>query len=683
MKNWLHDPIYFAPIAKLGGGWIAFKDSSSPPAAPDYTGAAQAQGAANVETARAQGRMNNPNVITPYGTQTVQWGQSPSGNYQWNGSTYADEGAIRGALGQYASANGYNPASVDQWLQSPDQYGISRGSGGTDQPTVTQTFSPDQQRLYDSQNRISQNLAGVAESGLNRVSQGFDQSFDTAGLPQQASGVAMGNYQTNVSGNTPQQSYAAGGNIQSDTGFNQGINQGFDAGSGARNSTGYNQPVQGQIANAGQQQNTFSSGGPVQQGFNTAGQQQTGFNQGGQVQGGLDFSGAPALPGTNDFSADRDAVTNALLARSEPQFQRDEEATRTRLMNQGLAAGSEASNYDLDTLNRARNDARNQAILAGSQEQSRLFGLASQARNQYTGERAQQGNFANAAQGQQFSQGLASGNFANNAQATQYGQNLGAMQANNAAQAQQFGQNQALGNFANTAQQNQFSQNQAAGQFANAAQGQGYAQAQGDLAAYNAAQAQNYSQNRGAAEFGNQAQAQGYTQAQGDAALNNAAQAQANQQNQQAAQFGNQAIAQQFSQDQQNAALNNTVQQQNFTQGLANANLTNQARQQGIQEQAYLRSLPLNELNSLRTGAQVTNPQFQSYQGVNIEQTPVFQGAQAQGQANQNLYNVQQGAANSFNSGLMSMAGTAAGSFFGPVGAAAGGALGRYFGGQP
>jgi hypothetical protein len=41
-----------------------------PPAAPDYTGAAQAQGAANVETARLEGRMNRPDVFTPY-DQTV------------------------------------------------------------------------------------------------------------------------------------------------------------------------------------------------------------------------------------------------------------------------------------------------------------------------------------------------------------------------------------------------------------------------------------------------------------------------------------------------------------------------------------------------------------------------------------------------------------------------------------
>ena len=42
-----------------------------PPPAPDYTGAAQAQGAANVETARVEGRMNRPDVFSPYDTTRV------------------------------------------------------------------------------------------------------------------------------------------------------------------------------------------------------------------------------------------------------------------------------------------------------------------------------------------------------------------------------------------------------------------------------------------------------------------------------------------------------------------------------------------------------------------------------------------------------------------------------------
>jgi hypothetical protein len=40
--------------------------SPSPPPTPDYTGAARAQGAANVETARLEGRMNRPDVFSPY-----------------------------------------------------------------------------------------------------------------------------------------------------------------------------------------------------------------------------------------------------------------------------------------------------------------------------------------------------------------------------------------------------------------------------------------------------------------------------------------------------------------------------------------------------------------------------------------------------------------------------------------
>ncbi len=43
-----------------------FLSPPKPPPAPDYAGAAQAQGAANVETARVEGRMNRPDVYSPY-----------------------------------------------------------------------------------------------------------------------------------------------------------------------------------------------------------------------------------------------------------------------------------------------------------------------------------------------------------------------------------------------------------------------------------------------------------------------------------------------------------------------------------------------------------------------------------------------------------------------------------------
>jgi hypothetical protein len=51
-------------------------DSPDP---PDTVGAAQAQGQANVEAARVQGRMSNPNIVTPFGGRTVKWsGDQPT-----------------------------------------------------------------------------------------------------------------------------------------------------------------------------------------------------------------------------------------------------------------------------------------------------------------------------------------------------------------------------------------------------------------------------------------------------------------------------------------------------------------------------------------------------------------------------------------------------------------------------
>jgi len=662
-KNWQHEPIWFAPTAKLGGGWILHKDAPSAPAPPDYAGAATAQGAANVETARLQGYMNNPNVYTPYGSQTVSWGGN-DGGYTWNGNSYQDESALRSALSDYTTQHGY-ANDFDTWMQNPEQYGITRGTVN-DQPTITQTLSPAQQQLLDAQNRISGNLAGVAETGLNRVSQGMETPFNTSGLPQAQTSVQGGNFQTNVGFNPMQSGYDQGGQVRYDAGYNQPIQNSFDRGGNIQQGVNYNQPIQGQVADAGRQQTSFNAGGPIQTSFDQAGQQQRYLSNVGGPQRALDFSGAPAIPGIDDFGRERDQVTNALLSRYEPQFARDEDLTRTRLTNQGIAMGAEAANADLDTLNRARNDARMQAILAGSQEQSRLANLAMAARGQYTGERAQQGAFANNAQNQAFSQGLAGAQFGNQAQQAQYLQNLGAMQAGNAAQGQQFGQNQALGQFANQAQQSQFGQNLAAGQFANTAQQQGYGQAANNMSLANAAQNQAYGQNLGAGQFANAAQQQGYGQAQGNLAAYNVAQAQANQQGLQAGQFANQAAQGNFGMGQQNAALNNQVQQQMFSQGLANANLGNQARQQGIQEQAYLRQLPLNELNALRTGAQVQNPQFQGYSPTQIGQTPIFGAAQAQGAANQQNYQNQVGQANAFNQGLFSIGAAAMGS---PIGA--------------
>lgn len=77
-----------------------------------------------------------------------------------------------------------------------------------------------------------------------------------------------------------------------------------------------------------------------------------------------------------------------------------------------------------------------------------------------------------------------------------------------------------------------------------------------------------------------------------------------------------------------------------------------------IQEQSYLRNIPLNELNALRSGSQVTMPQFSGYTPSTISPAPYFQGVQAQGQADMNAYNAKQASSNALMGGLFSLGGT-------------------------
>jgi hypothetical protein len=99
----------------------------SPPPAPDYRGAAQAQGAANVDAARTQGRINNPNVINPYGTQTVTW------------------------VG--------------------------------DQPTLTQTLSQPQQALLNQRQGTQWTLGNVAQQGADALTGVIGRGVDFSGAP--------------------------------------------------------------------------------------------------------------------------------------------------------------------------------------------------------------------------------------------------------------------------------------------------------------------------------------------------------------------------------------------------------------------------------------------------------------------------------------------------------------------
>lgn len=104
----------------------------------------------------------------------------------------------------------------------------------------------------------------------------------------------------------------------------------------------------------------------------------------------IDFSGAPELAG--NFDNYRSEVEAGLISRLEPQLQRDENAARVRLANSGLTQGSEAWNREMDRLDRSKNDARTQVMLASGGEARAAGGYQNQARQQYINELMAQRN---------------------------------------------------------------------------------------------------------------------------------------------------------------------------------------------------------------------------------------------------------------------------------------------------
>lgn len=106
-----------------------FGKDNSPPPPPDYAGAAVAQGAANKDAAIAGSLLNNPNVYNPYGSQT------------WSG-----------------------------------------GEGG-ERPTLTQTFSPDQQALYQKQMASKGLLADLGTQGARALTGVVGKGLDFSGVP--------------------------------------------------------------------------------------------------------------------------------------------------------------------------------------------------------------------------------------------------------------------------------------------------------------------------------------------------------------------------------------------------------------------------------------------------------------------------------------------------------------------
>jgi len=106
-------------------------------------------------------------------------------------------------------------------------------------------------------------------------------------------------------------------------------------------------------------------------------------------------------------------------------------------------------------------------------------------------------------------------------------------------------------------------------------------------------------------------------------------------------------------------AMQNQAQRENdllaaaTTQGFG---VGQQARQQALTEQAYLRNEPLNTLSAVRTGSQVTGPQFvNSFNQATTAGPDLLGAAGMQYNAQMGDFNARQAAQQNFNQGLMGL----------------------------
>lgn len=133
-----------------------------PPAAPDYGAAAQAQGAANVEAARTSSKMSNPNVVTPQGTRTVTYGQPVDEAkfneiYQQRRGDYERQHQERFGFG--IDDPRVAPADRESTLKNiQDEIRRSLGGGDPDVPTVVETLNPEQQKIFENEQQLQQQL---------------------------------------------------------------------------------------------------------------------------------------------------------------------------------------------------------------------------------------------------------------------------------------------------------------------------------------------------------------------------------------------------------------------------------------------------------------------------------------------------------------------------------------------
>ena len=197
--------LWVGGAAVVAGTANAIFNKPAAPTAPDYIGAANAQGQANLEAARLSAKLSNPNYVTPYGTQTVTRGGTQTFNQAGYDAAMARWQSQNGASQNYNNGEGdYQGGSGDTGANpAPTRDQFMVGSGDPDQMTVTQELTPAAQRSLENQQKVQQGLSEVGLNALEGVKSGMtttDASGKIVNKPFQSN---VANFQTSLGDQGP------------------------------------------------------------------------------------------------------------------------------------------------------------------------------------------------------------------------------------------------------------------------------------------------------------------------------------------------------------------------------------------------------------------------------------------------------------------------------------------------
>lgn len=326
------------------------------PPAPDYAAQAREQGAANVDAARVSSKLSNPNVITPYGAQTVTYGESAFDqagydnamkNYQESLQT---PNAIpnREDFSQNYSTNTFDQSGYDTALSDYNQSADERARLERNKPD--HTWSRSQEAAYNQQLADLQDIAAPSRDTFSGTTQ-------NTGFDQEGYNAAMQRYQEGLPPLAPDR----GDFIGTSTGGDEDIPTVRQSLS-PENQALYEQELR---INAG-------LGNIAEGGVNTIDR---------MLGTPFDMSSVPAAAQAGQAGWDR--AYNAQMERNRPFQERQRDRLTNQLSNQGIFSGSEAYQEAMRDLERGETDFNLAAQANATQQQQAQFAMDEKARQNY------------------------------------------------------------------------------------------------------------------------------------------------------------------------------------------------------------------------------------------------------------------------------------------------------------